>query len=170
MQPEDRTRSEQQGQRDLTDLLKTARALVRCATWEEGIAAAIEPLVETGAVLPGYIAAAIAREKNYPTGLPTSPCGVALPHADGQVNQPALSLVTLIEPVAFAEMGTPEQTVPVKIVIALALQPHQQTDAIAALMQLIQHEAFLEAMTQAAGDDELHQIWRTWTMDGVDKE
>ena len=48
--------------------------------------------------------------------------GVAIPHTDtGHVIKPAIAIATLENPVTFHMMGTPDEEVPVEIVIMLAV-------------------------------------------------
>jgi PTS system galactitol-specific IIA component len=61
------------------------------------------------------------RELEHPTGLPTRPFCIAFPHADAQgVHQSGLALATLVEPVAFKNMGDPDEELPVYLVLMLA--------------------------------------------------
>lgn len=75
-----------------------------------------------GFVKESWIQATIEREKTFATGLPTPKVGVAIPHADVEhVLQQAIAVGVLEEPVEFGEMGSPDSTVPVRIVCALAV-------------------------------------------------
>lgn len=98
-------------------------------------------------VIAGYPDALVRRERNYPTGLPTEPFGVAIPHADGRyVMRPNLVVSTLKTPVAFHEMGNPQNLVMVKLVILIALpgeNPNDQTRILQGIAGLIQNPGFL---------------------------
>jgi len=73
-------------------------------------------------VKDSWTQATIEREKTFATGLPTPEVGVAIPHADVEhVLQQAVAVGVLEEPVEFGEMGSPDSTVPVRIVCALAV-------------------------------------------------
>ena len=54
---------------------------VAASDWQEAIQKTCGPLLEGGYVKNGYSNDVIAREKQWATGLPTMPVGVAIPHA-----------------------------------------------------------------------------------------
>jgi PTS system galactitol-specific IIA component len=75
-----------------------------------------------GFVRDSWTQATIEREKIFATGLPTPEVGVAIPHADVEhVLRQAIAVGVLEKPVEFGEMGSPDSTVPVRIVCALAV-------------------------------------------------
>jgi PTS system galactitol-specific IIA component len=78
-------------------------------------------LHEQGLVTEGYGLQTREREMHHPTGLPTKPFCIAFPHADAEgVHQSALALATLKSPVAFKNMGDPDQDLQVYLVLMLA--------------------------------------------------
>jgi PTS system galactitol-specific IIA component len=78
-------------------------------------------MVEKGFVTDAYFEQVIAREKIHPTGLPTLPIASAVPHADPiGVNQTAISLAVLQQPVAFFAMDNPRQELNVSIVFLMS--------------------------------------------------
>lgn len=85
-----------------------------------------------GAVDAGYGDATIAREKGHPTGLPTRPFPIAIPHADAVgVNRSALAVACMAEPVVFLNMGDPDEELAVEIVLLLANNsPEEQVRAL----------------------------------------
>ncbi|MDY7075667.1 MAG: PTS sugar transporter subunit IIA [Chloroflexota bacterium] len=90
-----------------------------------------------GFVKDSWIQATIEREKAFATGLPTPRIGVAIPHADVEhVLQPGIAVGVLEKPVEFGEMGSPDSTVPVRIVCALAAA-HSES-LITLLQQLVE--------------------------------
>ncbi len=146
------------------------RAQLACVTWQEATKAAIALLVDSGAAAESYTAAVIAREHMFPTGLPTEPYGVALPHATGVIRCSAISLVTLREPVIFGQMGDPDERVAVRLVIGLAIEPKNQVSTLEALIQLIQQPGFLESVANAPDDTALYQVWQSWTLGAARKD
>jgi len=79
-------------------------------------------LFDQGFVKDSYTQAVIDRERTYPTGLQAKVAGVAVPHTDtDHVNHPAIAIATLANPINFHVMGSPEDQVPVEIVIMLAV-------------------------------------------------
>ncbi|WP_182188572.1 PTS sugar transporter subunit IIA [Pectinatus frisingensis] len=99
-------------------------------------------LCENGFVKNTYKDAILAREKIFPTGLPTQPYGVAIPHTDIEhVNTPAISIARFKEPVEFTIMGEKDVTVPVKLAFMLAMkEKHTQLDMLQKLMAVLQNE------------------------------
>ncbi len=80
-----------------------------------------EMLCRSGATEPRYTAAVIAREAEHPTGLPTKPFPIAIPHAgtDG-VLRSAIAVACLRSPVGFRNMGDPDEELMVEMVLMLA--------------------------------------------------
>ena len=80
-------------------------------------------LFAAGYVKETFSEAALAREKEMPTGLPLmGSYNAAIPHTDVEhVYKPALALATLAEPVTFQNMIAPDEPVPVQLVILMAL-------------------------------------------------
>ena len=97
---------------------------LRAETAAEAITRLAARLIETGCVQPSYLAAALERERTYPTGLPDLEIGVAIPHAGSQhVIRPAIAVGILPAAVPFGEMGSPpgSATISVQAVFLLAI-------------------------------------------------
>lgn len=92
-------------------------------------------LMEAGIVKKGFIDAVIQREAEFSTGLRIGDYGVAIPHTDTQyVNQSAIAVMTLSDPVVFHQMGDGVE-VPVHMVCMLALkEAHAHLDMLQKLM------------------------------------
>jgi PTS system galactitol-specific IIA component len=95
-------------------------------------------LQKAGLVSENYGKATILREIEHPTGLPTRPFPIAFPHADAEgVNQSALAVACLKNPVRFKNMADPEEALEVEIVIMLANKsPEEQIDTLRSLAEL----------------------------------
>jgi PTS system galactitol-specific IIA component len=102
-------------------------------------------LYQKGFVKESYAEAVIAREKKFATGLPTKGCGVAIPHTDIEhVNQSAISVGVLKEPVDFGIMGEETEKTPVKLIFMLAMHDsHSQLKMLQSLMGIFQDEEIL---------------------------
>ncbi len=85
-----------------------------------------------GLVVAEYGQQTYAREVEHPTGLPTKPFCIAFPHADADgVKVSALALATLSKPVAFKNMGDPEEDLQVFLVLMLANRnPEEQIQTL----------------------------------------
>jgi galactitol PTS system EIIA component len=95
-----------------------------------------ELLLEHGFVKDTYIQAVLDREIVYPTGLSARVTGVAVPHTDTEhVNNSAVAVATLKDPVIFNGMGAPKTEVSVYVVMMLAI--HDKTQVINILRKVI---------------------------------
>jgi len=114
-------------------------------------------LVETDHVTSEFADDVWEREKSFPTGLPTQPLAVAIPHADpDHVNQSAVCVGVLNSPVNFSQMGTDGSTVlDVPIVFLLAIkEKEKQVEMIQQLMTLIQSPELLDGLFRAESASE----------------
>ena len=98
-------------------------------------------LDNSGYVEKGFVEAVLAREKQYPTGLPTK-IPVALCHVEAEyVKQTAMAVATLKNPVEFHDMGNPENVLNVEIVFLLTiLDPKKQVFYLRKMMDLFKDE------------------------------
>jgi PTS system galactitol-specific IIA component len=110
-----------------------------------------QALVQAGYVQPEYVDAVLEREKDFPTGLPTEPVAVAIPHGSPEcVIKSGVAVGVLSNPVAFQEMGTPTNTVDVRLVFVLAIREvESQTEILQRFMQIFQARALLEQLCVA---------------------
>jgi PTS system galactitol-specific IIA component len=144
----------------LTDLLRIQHILVKARA--KNACSAIK-LVNTLLMQTGHTSAEFAddaclREVSYPTGLPTEPVAVAIPHADpDHVHGSAVGIATLASPVAFGQMGTDGTvTLPVRILLLLAIKEREkQVDLIQQVMGVLQSAALLSEMAEAESASEL---------------
>ena len=113
-------------------------------------------LYKEGHVNEDYGKATILRELEHPTGLPTRPFPIAFPHADAQgVNESALAVACLKNPVKFKNMADPEEDLEVEIVIMLANKsPEEQIETLRNLAELFGEPdklAELKSINKACG-------------------
>ena len=127
-------------------------------------AAALSALAEraeaAGFVRPSFRSALLTRERQHPTGLPTS-IPVAIPHADTEhVLVPALGLARLTHPVDFQEMGGGDSHVAVSfIVLILMTEPHEQVPLLSRLITLFQQDDWYDGLAQATSAEELVSVF-----------
>ena len=91
------------------------------------------------------------RELNHPTGLPTKPFCIAFPHADADgIQQSALGVAVLHEPVTFQNMAVPDEGLDVRLVFMLANRdPEEQIQTLRNLAVLFgQPEKLTELRNQ----------------------
>jgi len=112
-------------------------------------------------VKDSWITAALEREKTFATGLPTPEIGVAIPHADVEhVQKQAIAVGVLEKPVEFGEMGSPDSTVPVRIVCALAVaQSELLVTLLQRLVEMFQSPGVLTQIAEAGSPAEVVKIF-----------
>lgn len=120
---------------------------VEASTREEVFKVLAQPLYDAGFVREGFLEGVEEREKNFPTGLPTVPFGVAIPHTNPQyVKDNAISVGVLKHPVTFTVMGTDDETTEVRLVFLLALNESQkQLNILKNITSIISDENFLKS-------------------------
>lgn len=113
-----------------------------------------------GYVKDSYVPAVIKREGIFPTGLPLGDINVAIPHTDVEhVKKPAIAVATLAHPVAFGNMGDPENKLEVSIVFLLAMkEPHVQVDLLQNLVETFQNPEVLQSLLATTETIEIEKI------------
>jgi PTS system galactitol-specific IIA component len=130
--------------------LSTSVDLIRpdliCGSATEVVVLLAEAAIDAGLATSDYLDAVIARESEYPTGLPTA-VPVAIPHIHNGCLRSFLACATLREPVLFASMDRGEKPLPVSIVLMFGItDPAAQSTVLRQLSTLLQDEPALEEM------------------------
>lgn len=124
-------------------------------------------LLELGYVREGFVEATLKREASMPTGLALGGAfNAAIPHVDVEyVAQPALGLATLTREVTFQNMGAPDEAVPVRLVIMMALdEPKSQVAMLQQVATVLQSPELVgELMAARSVTDVLSIIQRVGT-------
>jgi|YNPBryunderm2012_1023409.scaffolds.fasta_scaffold02196_8 PTS system galactitol-specific IIA component len=160
----------------LSDLLTSEHILVNLEVKDsrEAIDKITGVLVNTGHVSPEFAEDVWKREQTFPTGLPTQPLAVALPHADpDHINRSAICIGILNSPVRFAQMGTDNsETLDVHVIFLLAIKEREkQVGVIQQLVTLIQSGSMIEALAKAKEPTEaLSIIQKTLVYKGQNAE
>jgi PTS system galactitol-specific IIA component len=118
----------------------------------EAILKLVSLLEAQGYVKASFGQACLDREKVFPTGLPTQPVGIAIPHTDCEhVERGAIAVGILPEPVEFTEMGcTDDATVDVHVIVVLAISdPQAVTHFLRELALSFQDREFLVRLKDA---------------------
>ncbi len=131
---------------------------VEAATAEDAIRALSRRLEQGGYVRPSFAAAVTAREREFPTGLPTNP-PVAIPHTDVEhCLKPALAVATLRSPVPFQAMGRGGE-LQVSIIFLLSItNPQSQVGWLGRLVQFFQQADHLKRLISAREPAEVAEI------------
>lgn len=133
---------------------------------DEVVRALAARLLAAGSVKSSFEAAALARERRSPTGLPFPTIAVAMPHAEPEhVVAPAIAVASLAAPVSFRQMGSPGVRLDVSLVVMPALTAKEQAAAeLSRLVELLQNDALRHALARAASAAEMCEIlvphWR----------
>lgn len=108
-------------------------------------------------VKPEYVSTVKERELEYPTGLPSSEPGIAIPHANNElINKTTLAVATLKEPVLFKNMENKGEDLPIQLVIMLAIkEPHGQIEMLQKVVNIIQDEPLRKQIVMAKTESEL---------------
>lgn len=135
-----------------------AIAQLEAATAADAITALARRLQTEGAVGSGFAAAVLKREERFPTGLPTDP-PVAIPHTDAEhAVIDGAAIATLRDAVEFGQMGTGGETIPVRVVLVLALaDPQNHLVALQSLMEALQHGEQVKALLEIEDSLELER-------------
>jgi PTS system galactitol-specific IIA component len=100
----------------------------------------------SGLVSENYGRLTCEREAEHPTGLPTRPYCIAIPHADpGDVTQSSLAFASMKNPVKFKSMEDPDISLDVQLIIMLANNsPEEQIQTLRNLAILFSNPEKIE--------------------------
>jgi PTS system galactitol-specific IIA component len=135
-------------------------------TRDEAILGLVSMLEEQGYVKPSFGQACIDREKVFPTGLPTEPFGIAIPHTDCEhVERGALAVGVLPESVQFVEMGCLDDAfVDVHVIVVLAIaDPQVVAGVLQQLALAFQDAAFITGLKQAGAAEAVLELFAEQT-------
>lgn len=126
-------------------------------SWEDAVRGIGRVLELQGIAKMGYTEALLARERAYPTGLPTRPIGVALVHTDSEwVLRSALAIARCRPVVPFRSMANPDEFVEVGIVLGLAVAPQDShTKILGIIVNEIQDEEWQNGIMFAQSKDDV---------------
>jgi galactitol PTS system EIIA component len=116
-----------------------------------------EILRTEGFVTAKYVEAVLAREEEYPTGLPTEGVKIAIPHAGvEEVLRSGIAVGILEQEVMFKNMADPDEELAVKIIFLLANNNSgEQAKIMQALTSLFADAKGLEILITL---DDSHQV------------
>lgn len=138
--------------------------LLHCtaSTREEAIRAISARMADNGYIGDTYCDAVLAREKDYPTGLPTDDVATALPHANcPDVLKTGVGVARLKTPVEFYSMADSSETLPVQMVFLLASTPGSgaHLQELQELMGCFCRVGLLRDLMNAADEQEFIRIF-----------
>jgi galactitol PTS system EIIA component len=120
-------------------------------------------LLERGKVRPTFVEAVLEREARFPTGLPTPGAAIAIPHTDAEhCVEPAVAVGILKRPVGFAEMGSPETTLEVRIVFLLSItRPEDHVEWLGSLASAFGGSPLASRLLEAGDAEQVCRLLRT---------
>lgn len=132
------------------------------AHWRDAIEALCALLEKKGKVNKAYVDCVIEREYAFPTGLPTQPYGVAIPHAFAKedVLDPCIGVSLLRTPVKFAQAGGIEATqVDVRLIFLLAItSADTHLQILSTLSKMFTDQQALQQVVQAQSAQEFAEL------------
>lgn len=133
---------------------------VEFGTKEEALKAMGTRLYEKGCVTDDFIENILDREEDFPTGLPTVPYAIAIPHTDtDKVIESKIALATLKTPVSFSAMGNSSSQIDVKIIFMLALNtPEKQLKTLQNLIEMVQNEQVVKKLGFVQNIEECNKV------------
>lgn len=117
-------------------------------------------MITKGFAKADYIEALKAREKEFPTGVPTRVIGVALPHTDASyVNQSKIALMTLENPVSFRVMGSDSDEIEVSIIFLLGCTDGEEhLNVLQKVVELVQQQEVLNKLMDIETKEDVLQL------------
>lgn len=116
---------------------------------------ATEKLVEAD-----YKQSVLEREAVFPTGLPTVPFGVAIPHTDShKVKKTQIAFASLKKPVKFRVMGSSSTETDVSIIFLLAIKnADAHIEMLPKLINMFQSEELVISLAGCKNQQDLNQV------------
>ena len=142
------------------------------ASKEDTLLKIAQELYLRGIVCAEYGSMVLEREMKYPTGLPTTPVSVAIPHSDKiYAFHSAVAIVRLNKPIVFQNMGAPEEELFVELIFLLAIpQDEDQVLMIQTIMEVVQNQETLIRLMHAETEQELAIILQDYCMQQPKKD
>jgi len=120
-------------------------------------------LCDHGYVTETWADAALERESDFPTGLPTQDVQVAIPHTGVQYClKPGIAVATLAHPVQFVEMATTDSVLDVEVVFCLSItKPKEQVIWLKRLVSMFERPGLLRRLKSATNARACYGLLRT---------
>lgn len=99
-------------------------------------------------------------EHDYPTGLPTKPYGIAIPHTDCEyVRNNLIVFASLNEPVFFQQMGNSDCNVRVSYIFMIVTnEGNSHLQLLSSLINRFQDKEFIELLADVNRPEQLAEI------------
>jgi len=132
---------------------------MQVSTLEDALTGVADTAMSLDLVHNSWLEAVIAREKNFPTGLPMG-IPVAIPHTESaHVRADGFGFFRLATPVVWGEMGSIDETISVSMLFPLLItNPKNQIDLLMSVIDKLQAPGFLESLMVAKSDEATMEI------------
>ncbi|VBB07268.1 phosphotransferase/anion transporter [Lucifera butyrica] len=147
----------------LENVYYDAVILENASTKEEVIQYLSGYLMQKGYVNQEYLKATLEREDSCPTGLPTKPVGIAVPHSKAEnVIRPAVIMGIAKKLIPFAEMGNSKSVIAVGIIFLLALQgENRHLNYLKNIVNFCKQEDKLMTLYKVTSREEAYRIFHS---------
>lgn len=118
-------------------------------------------LESKGMVKPTYGQLVIERENRFPTGIPSEPIAVAIPHSERDAVLKTAILIgkTKESGISFRRIDDPNLEVNAKVIFMLAIDSNrEQLDTISKIMELIQDSKLIEKILKAETTEKIEAL------------
>jgi len=128
-------------------------------------------LLEKEMVLPSYEQAVLNREKIFPTGLPTTPFPVAIPHGDAEhVITPCIVVVKPKNPIEFGEMGSLDRKVNARYVFMLVIKKAEdQLVLLQSMVDMFMNREAMFSLDEAKTKKEIIKVLSSYLLENKKK-
>lgn len=127
---------------------------------EETLERIADALISENLVKKEFKKGILDRESQFPTGLPTIPFGVAIPHTDpDKVKETQIAFASLKKPVKFQMMGSSGADVDVSIIFMLAIKnADEHLGTLQKLIEIFQDESLIKSLGECSNQSELNVV------------
>ncbi len=127
---------------------------------EQALESIADLLVEKQLVGTCFKKNILEREVTFPTGLPTVPYGVAIPHTDADyVTTQQIGFASLKKPIEFQMMGNSNEKVEVSLIFMLAIKnADEHLGMLQKLIEIIQSEESVKDLMSCTSQRELDKV------------
>lgn len=108
-------------------------------------------LYKSGYVKDTYTDSVLEREEEFPTGIPTDPVPMAIPHTGSEhVNKSMFCLVVFNHPVMFHQMGSADEMIPAEMMMMLAIDGSEShLEFLSGVMGIFSEGSVMKRIKQA---------------------
>jgi PTS system galactitol-specific IIA component len=139
---------------------------VEALDYEDLFRKASDYLRQKGYVTESFLDALLKREREYPTGLPTSGIKVALPHTDMEhALRSGILVLNLKKTVIFKEMGNNVRDIPAELVFVIVVNDAaKQVDILKNMVGMFADEQLLSRIKKAHTPQEAASLLQRWQL------